>query len=402
MKSESLDTLLVAQNLFLQANPLCMTEDKYVASSGLVILQDSVELSLLACLIELGVDETKNIENLRFNQLIAELKTAGYRLKKSQSLKAMNKERVNIKHYGYLAEPTTVRNFRDSAQLSISDLIKQVFGKPLEDIVFSDMLKQCEAKDYLSEAFGYFEIKDYLGAAVATRKAIYVEFEADFNIVEWRNYSFDPKDPYRSLILLQGGHKAPSYCRNKKWIEENVRTPFDFIQLDHGALNLELLQYGISTQDYWNLWRLTPKVFRFSKEKGWVVENNPKFLKGLDEHKSKYCLSTAIYMLFKKQQHQGSFMRLADSQLGLVRVRVLKEAPVYIKASKKSKVIGNVKSNQELILLRIFEYGIDGEASFFEITDAVIEEKEIYLFGFIEQKFCKILDCGETITNTSN
>jgi len=72
------------------------------------VLQDALELILLAVLIEKGVDEKKGLENFSFDQLIGELKKEGVRVPKSGTLKALNKQRVIIKHYGQVSEPQTV------------------------------------------------------------------------------------------------------------------------------------------------------------------------------------------------------------------------------------------------------------------------------------------------------
>jgi hypothetical protein len=111
MKSETLNTFIIAKSLFDKAQELCIVEDKYITSAGLVILQDALELVLYACLIELGIDQEKAIENFTFDQTIGELNQKGKKVNKSGTLKALNKQRVLIKHYGQLAEPETVKNF---------------------------------------------------------------------------------------------------------------------------------------------------------------------------------------------------------------------------------------------------------------------------------------------------
>jgi hypothetical protein len=59
MKSEVLDALLTARTLFDAARRQCAVRDRHIASAGLVVLQDAVELVFYACLIEMGVDESK-------------------------------------------------------------------------------------------------------------------------------------------------------------------------------------------------------------------------------------------------------------------------------------------------------------------------------------------------------
>ena len=68
MKPEVLQTLLTAKVLLNKAQEMCFVEDKFTASSGLIVLQDAIELIFLGALIEKSVDEIKSIESLSFDQ----------------------------------------------------------------------------------------------------------------------------------------------------------------------------------------------------------------------------------------------------------------------------------------------------------------------------------------------
>ncbi|MBI4794535.1 MAG: hypothetical protein HY790_01615 [Deltaproteobacteria bacterium] len=50
MKQETLNTLMVARTLFDKAQKLCSVDDKFLASAGIVVLQDALELVLYSCL----------------------------------------------------------------------------------------------------------------------------------------------------------------------------------------------------------------------------------------------------------------------------------------------------------------------------------------------------------------
>src|SRR3989442_13071781 len=99
MKETTVNSLVVARTLFEQASSLCTSDDRHLASAGLVVLQDALELAFYALLIERGVDETKNLESKSFDELVGELKKEGVSVPKSGTLKALNKQRVLTKHY---------------------------------------------------------------------------------------------------------------------------------------------------------------------------------------------------------------------------------------------------------------------------------------------------------------
>ncbi len=50
MLNKTVQTLITAKILLSKAHELCLSENKYNASAGLVILQDAIELIILTCL----------------------------------------------------------------------------------------------------------------------------------------------------------------------------------------------------------------------------------------------------------------------------------------------------------------------------------------------------------------
>ena len=152
MKDTTVRSLVIARILFEKAHGLCIAEDRYLASAGLAVLQDALEIVFYALLIERGVDEGKNLERLSFDELIGELKKEGITVPKSGTLKALNKQRVLTKHYAQVAEPATVRNYFDAAQEALETTVNAVTGRALTDIYLSDLLEESEAKVFLKTA----------------------------------------------------------------------------------------------------------------------------------------------------------------------------------------------------------------------------------------------------------
>ena len=73
MLNEIIQTLVTAKILFSKSQELCFSENKYNASAGLIILQDAVELVIHACLSELKVDHSKNLDHSSFDNLLGDL-----------------------------------------------------------------------------------------------------------------------------------------------------------------------------------------------------------------------------------------------------------------------------------------------------------------------------------------
>lgn len=363
--------------------------DKHTASSGLIVLQDALEHIFLSCLIELGVDEKKSIENFSFDQLIGELKAEGIRVVKSGTLKALNKQRVIIKHYGQVSDPSTVANYYQVAQYAVNEILKQVIGKTLQEISLHELIQNNEVKGYLSEAATALEDGKYFKAIVNIRKAVFVEIERDYCIYDWRN--LDPNEPFGLLSSLgRGGNNAPWFTRNKQWISENVSNPFDYIQLDYNQIRQDLLEWGVSTQDFWNVLRLTPEVMRLTTDSEWLIKGEVRHIRqGATEENARYCLDRAVTFLSKKEAHK-SLIRWLDYTPGHdLNVRIKQSEPLFRKASKESEKVADLTENS-IYQAHAIVPGLDGNGRFIKISH--FQEKEPkYLGGYVDMDGCEIL-----------
>lgn len=209
MKESTIHSLVIARTLLERAEPLCNSEDKYLASAGLVVLQDALEAVFFALLIEMGVDEAKNLERKSFDDLIGELKAANISVPKSGTLKALNKQRVLTKHYAQVAEPITVRTYLAAAHIAIDATTQKVLGRSIHDLFIADILSEGEAKSYLKTAEMAISEQRYLDALIETRKAIFVEFEDDYNIFGWRDYDGKSQEGLIASALRGGMEGTP-------------------------------------------------------------------------------------------------------------------------------------------------------------------------------------------------
>jgi len=398
MKEEIVQTLITARMLFDKAQELCIADDKYVASAGLVILQDAVELVLNACIVELEIDQMKTIDRMSFDELLgqlqSELQKSGKTIIKIQKLKAMNKERVIVKHYGHFAEPSTVRNFFESAKDSTDNLLCNVVGKDLQQVMLHEVIKPGDAKDFIQAACESIEKGNYFDVLVNTRKAIYVEIEEEYLIEGWKDYT-PQKDLWSPYFFLRGGWKAPIYTRNKEWIDEHVKDPFDYIRLDHEKLRLDLIEWGITTQDFWNIWRLTPEVYRFMGSKKWIMKGELKYFReAATEENAKYCLDLAITVIVKKQRHRDLSRYLSSYYefIHRLRVKIKKETPLYKKASKNSDIEQMLQVGLVLGVNYVITGGLDEETTFVHILNYEKDEGETLIIGYVDVNACEILE----------
>ena len=396
VKPQAVHTILTARILLDCAHSACMVDDRHTASAGLVMLQDAVELFLCACLLEKGEDEKRSLGNLKFSELISALKKAGVRIIKSGTLNAMNKQRVIVKHYGQLAEPTTVRQYFEAAQASLDDLLQQVFGKRANEILLCEIIKNDEVRRHLKAASECVEAGKFFAAVVEVRKAIFIEVEEEYCIDGWKDTPLGTSSSLLSLVA-NGGFKAPSYCKSKEWIEENVREPFDYIQLDHERARLDLLEWGVGTQDFWNVRRLTPSVFREAKHSDWLVEGDfPHLVGAATEANARYCLDRAYALMLKKQQHQDLNRYLKRESIGRFRVRFKSDLPLFEKADTNSRVVDTLPKGRDFSVER-FVPGLSEPARFARILDWKATQSQGAYAGYVvyDDTTCELIDLWE-------
>lgn len=367
MKPSTIHSLITAKAIYYEAKPLIDAGNKYSSSAGLILLQDSIELVLLSLLTELGIDEQKNLESKSFDELLGELRKAGITVPKIGTIKALNKQRVIIKHYGQLAEPATVSNYSQAADILIESIMTQVIGKTIQEMFITDLLPECEAKEFLKSAIKLKEEKKYLEALIETRKAFFVEYEYDYAIHKWSDVDETDKQSWGLALFGRGGLNAPYLTRNKQWIDKNVKTPIDYIQIDHEKMRLHAMEWGVSTSEFDNLRRLTPGVFRASKDSKWQVDYNVEFPPNeANEQNCNYCLDIAINIIRKKKEHEHS-RRWPRKEKPFDPPTIYIGHPVFAKARRDSEIVHNISKDFEYAVHQVVT-GFDADEEYFYIS----------------------------------
>ena len=383
MRESTIHALVVARTLLEQSDRLCSSEDRYIASAGLVVLQDALEAVLYALLLERGVDDEKNLERKSFDELIGELKAAGVVVPRSGSLKALNKQRVLVKHYAQLAEPAMVRSYYEAAQAAIASMTTEVLGQSLRDLFIADLLSKGEAKILLQTAELAIKERRYLDALIETRKAIFVEFEEEYNIYGWRD--FDGKKQEGLLAAAgRGGWRAPSWTKNKEWIERHVKVPTDYVQIDFQNWRLQAMELGIHTVELQNIQRLTPDVFRSGPKAGWSVTYDASFgSSNATESNARYCLDRAVSIILKKHQHAQVRREPAEDI-------AFDPPPIYIghtlheRPATDSPPVHSVQDGFTYSIKRIVG-GFNPDESFYEVSAVSEKQSKKTLLGGPEE-----------------
>ncbi len=369
MKNETLQTLVLAKVMIEEAQPRCLSGDSYSASAGLMLLQDGVELVLIAILSERGFDT----EKLNYYQCIAKINDSGIEVPNDSVMKALNKQRVLIKHYGRLIEPVEAARMYNEVYTILDCILQDAIGKRIEDIFLSELISDSEAKKHLNIAFKCIDEGRFFDALVEIRKAIFLEIEKDYSIEAYQNEA-----PGGGLMFE--GYKAHWTNKNPKWIAEHVNSPLDFIQVDHDKMRMDCLEWGAATNDYWNIWRLTPRVFRSSKGGDWIIEHPIDKVRNATEEGAKFCLRLAIDLIYRKENHRRGARMIDHGKGRSIRIKAKKPIPVYEKASRESPEVCVIDIDRELDVVNRL-VGLDDVENLYVVQNPTLKLGE-WFFGY--------------------
>lgn len=333
------------------------------------LLQDAVEAFLLAIAGFVGAAIDQNTKFDKYFVLIDERikpKELPFKLK----LLRLNRIRVDSKHYGIQPARDECERLAVSVREFFEEVSSSLLGVAFSTVSGIDLLEDGETKSVLLEAKAALEAGDHAVCAIACRKALYLELEWRYDIAKFKDG--------QPMGILAGWSNAPYFARNKEYIDKNVRDPTDFIVLDHSDLDQELLKNGVDPTAYWNLWRLTPEVYR-GADKKWVVKHDfDKLDTQLLADKIEYIFATTIDVVLELHAARKA---VKTSGYGRYYLELRKDCvSVYEKADKNSKVVATSPPG----LLRLdTDYqvlGLQGDALYWHVHDTGENHR---LWGFI-------------------
>lgn len=289
----------------------------------------------------------------------------------------LNKIRVSSKHYGIMPSRSECEPLVVSIKEFFDEVSTSILGVNFSTVSTIDLLSERDSKQHLLEAKQYLEDGDHLNCAISCRKAIYEELLWNYNIDKFI-------DPEKTKGLLAGHSYAPYHTRNKKYIEENVKTPTDFIVIDHSHLDRQLARYSVDNTMFWNVWRLTPEVYK-SPDKTWIVKyefnkTDEKILKDKIEYifSSTVDIVLAIHIVKNNTKTQGYnkfFLELKEDKV-----------PVLDKATEDAQTIDTTPEGILKIDCDYYVTGLDGSGPYWRISHF---GKDKYISGFIDNKYLK-------------
>ena len=374
MRKSAINKVLLSRRLYQLSQDHLSSDNEISLSVGINLLQDSVEIFLLAVAEHIDADVGNNTNFNKYFDKIND-KIAPKELPFRFRLNSLNKLRVNAKHYGLSPSKTEVAGLLETAKEFFEEVSIQVFEKEFITISLITLITEGEAKTFLQTAEKDFNVKDYESCLINCRKALYVEIESNYDISP---YIDESKRKGFGLMLM--GHKAPYFARNKKYIEENVKDPTDYIVYDHDNLDMDLLRSGMSRLDFWNVWRLTPHMYRKDRESEWIIKHEfRKFDEEGIKSRAEYVLDSTINLILTKHADikHSKTPTYRQFYINLVRESV----KIYEKADKASKVTGTVPIECKQVYVDSKVSSLDGKGYFWDVSHF---DDGLHIYGYID------------------
>lgn len=376
MDIETVRRLNLARHLYELGTASLRNANDIHLFSAVNLLQDAIEAFLIAVADHVGADID---QNTRFDKYFIQInaKISPKELPFKSKLIRLNRIRVDSKHYG-------IQPARDECErlaISVHEFFDEVSSSVL-DVNFStistiDLLQDGETKNVLLEAKSALEAGDFSTCAINCRKALYLEIEHQYDISAYKE-----GEP---IGLLAAYTKAPFFARTKQYIEERVENPTDFIVYDHSSVNEDLLTNGADSTTYWNIWRLTPEVYK-DKSGKWIVKYDfGKLDNRILSDKIDYIFSATLDVVLSIHRTR---MATQWIERGKYFIELTQEkVPLYKKADKSSEVIDYTPSGMTRIDTDYRVDGLDDDGPYWHVSH--FEKDGKFFHGFVHNDFVK-------------
>ena len=381
-RESALRTLIIARRILDQARPLCSAEDSHDASAGLVRLHDAVELVLHGAALQLGIDHGSGPPRVEFNKLLDFVRTE-VDVPRSMTIRNLNKERVQVKHYGHIAAPETVQRFLRAAEEMTEGVLRAVYGQSLTQITLLDLLpRDCPGRLYLHDASRALAEGDVKAALTGVAQALFVEV-----LVE---YSVDPNenvDPDKTIDCGARGSKAPAHTKKSEWIRTMIKHPAQYVQIDMARLRGDLLEWGASIREFENVRLNTPDAVLLTNGE-WMYAWLTALETRLNVRSASYCLSATAALIAKKWKHLLSRQHPGGPELWTL-VRLQRDHCLLYRAELDSS-LGEQLREGDVVKVAHFVTGFDG----CEYADVVHFDDSLpssLLLGYLPRDACEVL-----------
>lgn len=373
MNKSIVNKLLLARSLYHLAKENSKASGGVKLSICCNLLQDSVETFLLAISEHVNADVGGKTDFDKYFELINR-KIAPVELPFRSRLIALNKLRVNSKHYGLEPSKAELEPLFITALEFFNEVALRILGKEFSTISMVDLIKKGEVAELLTASQAAYDAQEYAQVLISCRKIMFLIFEQSYDAYPFVNGAYGG-------LLGAIGSKVPYYARDKVYLEKHIKEPTDYVVYDHSTMEMDLLKFGIDSTDYWNVWRLTPEVYRKNLKSEWVVKNDFRKLDvdGIKE-RAEYVLFATTEILLEREKLVSKTRQTEYREFFIYLAR--DQVPIYSKASKNSSIVCNSPQGVMQLNVDFSVTGLDDGSIFWHVFDA---SGDSVLKGFVHE-----------------
>jgi len=385
--SESVIKKIQMAKLFYELASDCyrIIENIERVGAGIILLQDSVELFLIAICEHVNVG---NRENLKFREYFKEInkKVPGKIIPFKDDMLKLNKQRVSIKHYGIRPYIDDCKTFHKNVYSFFKETSKSHLKIDFDSISLVNLLSEKKLNTIMKQAEVDLKGLNYTECQIGCRKALYLVFEQQFDIRPFIKYEEDAKNKNNlAKVLSRPKSQAPEYAKNKQYIEENVEQPTDFIVIDYNEIWRELLNNGIDLVSFSNVRMLTPEVYLFEEEEEWAISEYAGGIR-YNQENTEYCFRKTVEILLTEQKNSERKKHISKSTFNSITVKN-KEISILRKASLSANVEYKLKKNLEYKVFLFKEVrGLDSKDKYYQVLilpPVDREKRQVQFTGYI-------------------
>ena len=376
LNKDEINSLIVTRHFYYMAELSIASTSDYHLFSVVNLLQDAVEIFLVA--ISRHVDAAV-VVNIQFEKYFEEInKKTGKELPFKSKLIDLNKMRVNAKHYGIQPPREKCEAMMIVVREFLEETTKMIFNEDFNTVSLINLLDEGEVKNYLLDAKDQLEKNNYLDCLINCRKVLYALIEYKYNISQFKEVV---KEDDIEASFKRAFCDAPDYCKNPEYIAKNVTSPTDYIIYNHTELEQKLLKYSVSTNMYFNVWRLTPCLYKFD-DGDWAVKIET--MNSITEENTNYVYVSTIEIALRIQDYDKKTIvrkHFYDIEIELVD----EDIPVYQLADEKSEIIATIPKAIKTIDNFATVTGFDKK----QYCRIHYELEDTFIIGYISMKFVK-------------
>lgn len=248
-----------------------------------------------------------------------------------------NRARISAKHALTLPDARALATFFEVIPEFIKEACRLVFKAELDSISLVELISNEEVRDHIKEAVRCNENQEGFNGLASIRKAFFVLFEKRFDVS-----IFLEKDDSQKIHFFDPrmSCEAPQYARSNRYVRESVSDPFGYIVLDHSKLDADSLKLGIDTHIFWNIWRLTPSVWKRPSGE-WLVKHDLNIVQNpAIDADLRYVIDNMIAIALQIQSKKSQERYKQNSNFSSIIIKP--ECPLFSKASEQSTIVATV------------------------------------------------------------